>query len=376
MNCLFCHHEIQDNSKACPKCGRKIPRCPTCGVVIARRMAYCTQDGSRLPDTVLALFDPPQEPVTTPQEPVTVATPNMQSVAPAHSGTEADVGRKRNLKPFLFGGAAVVCVLIGILFGMPRGGKAQVAVPQQQYASASSQTEKSKQDSKSAPQTEQAAPTPQPQEQAAEQSAKSSVVVEEPDVLLFSSDAAENVAQTEIMGATLAEAVRDRWGGEWISLYYFGTSDPSAGYVAARTHNIPIDTWLRDYVTFEKAKSAGWGEEWLSLISDLANPKAEQEPEEEYGSVFVSFINNCHTQYFSRADLEGFDAGMAILARNAPYAHAGRKFANDDIRAFFEQFDWYRPTIEPSQFQETMLNDYMLHNKDIVVAYEKEMGYK
>ena len=91
---------------------------------------------------------------------------------------------------------------------------------------------------------------------------------------------------------------------------------------------------------------------------------------------FLYFVDNCGAEYFDRTDLTGFDANLARLARNAPYAHAGRKFQDDTVRGFFEQFDWYYPVIEPSAFQETMLNDCETANKNLVIKYEREMGYK
>ena len=40
------------------------------------------------------------------------------------------------------------------------------------------------------------------------------------------------------------------------------------------------------------------------------------------------------------------------------------------------QFDWYTPTVEPEDFNDSMLNKYEVSNIDLIVAYEKEKGYK
>lgn len=56
MFCPICKQEIKDNSKYCGMCGRKIPRCPTCGMVIQRRMSFCIQDGTPLSEDIISVF--------------------------------------------------------------------------------------------------------------------------------------------------------------------------------------------------------------------------------------------------------------------------------------------------------------------------------
>ena len=56
MLCLACNHEISDDSKFCEKCGQKVPRCPTCGQAILRRTRFCVNDGTPLPEDILALI--------------------------------------------------------------------------------------------------------------------------------------------------------------------------------------------------------------------------------------------------------------------------------------------------------------------------------
>ena len=46
------------------------------------------------------------------------------------------------------------------------------------------------------------------------------------------------------------------------------------------------------------------------------------------------------------------------------------------VQNYFNSFDWYQPTIEPDDFQESMLNQYEIANRDLIVAYETEQGYR
>lgn len=62
MNCPNCNREIEDHSRFCEKCGKKIPRCPKCGRFINERVRFCIYDGTRLPEEVLALIPQEQDP--------------------------------------------------------------------------------------------------------------------------------------------------------------------------------------------------------------------------------------------------------------------------------------------------------------------------
>ena len=56
MKCVVCKQEIKDDSKFCPKCGKAIPRCPGCGKVLTKRTRFCTNDGTSIPEDLLALI--------------------------------------------------------------------------------------------------------------------------------------------------------------------------------------------------------------------------------------------------------------------------------------------------------------------------------
>ena len=62
------------------------------------------------------------------------------------------------------------------------------------------------------------------------------------------------------------------------------------------------------------------------------------------------------------------------LACNELYARHGRKFQDSGIQEYFNKMSWYRGTIEPDAFDESVFNSYEKQNKDIIVAYEKGIG--
>lgn len=80
--------------------------------------------------------------------------------------------------------------------------------------------------------------------------------------------------------------------------------------------------------------------------------------------------------YLSKNDLVGLSAEQCRLARNELYARHGRKFDDESLRNYFNQKDWYNGRIDPDDFTEDMLNDYEIYNRDLIVEYEEEKGYR
>lgn len=132
----------------------------------------------------------------------------------------------------------------------------------------------------------------------------------------------------------------------------------------------PLDDFVIKGYTYSEAVAQGWGDEFEAIANSMGSDG------ESPVARFYWFIDDCDKTYFSRSDLEGFDKDMAMLARNAIYAHEGRNFTNATVKEFFESCAWYFGYIEPDSFQDSMLNDFEKSNKELIVAYEKEMGYK
>ena len=62
-------------------------------------------------------------------------------------------------------------------------------------------------------------------------------------------------------------------------------------------------------------------------------------------------------RYISKSELRGFTTEQCRLARN-------------------EIYEWYVPSIAPDDFDESLLNSYEIANRDLIVEYEKECGYR
>ena len=108
---------------------------------------------------------------------------------------------------------------------------------------------------------------------------------------------------------------------------------------------------------------------------DYGNPNQQSTP--AYPSSNSDFVlPDSSARYLTKNDLYGLTAEQCRIARNEIYARHGRIFNDEGLQAYFNQFSWYQPTIPADAFQESMLNAYEIANRDLIVEYEKEQGYR
>ena len=82
------------------------------------------------------------------------------------------------------------------------------------------------------------------------------------------------------------------------------------------------------------------------------------------------------SRYIDKDELENFTPDECRLARNELYARHGRMFTDESLQSFFDSKDWYSGYISPDDWDENSLNEYEFYNRDLIVEYEKEMGYR
>lgn len=78
--------------------------------------------------------------------------------------------------------------------------------------------------------------------------------------------------------------------------------------------------------------------------------------------------------YLERSDLEGLTAEQLRIARNELYARYGRMFQDEGLQAHFNNCQWYVGTILAEDFSEEIFNEYEIANRDLIKAYEHELG--
>ena len=101
------------------------------------------------------------------------------------------------------------------------------------------------------------------------------------------------------------------------------------------------------------------------------NPTSEDDSSDDY------ILPYSDSEYLTEDDLDGLTPDEIRLACNELYARHGRKFKDADYQAYFNSKSWYHGTVEPDDFDDTaVFNKYELANRDFIIEYEKEKGYK
>lgn len=73
-----------------------------------------------------------------------------------------------------------------------------------------------------------------------------------------------------------------------------------------------------------------------------------------------------NSRYVTNDDISGMDAEKIQLAINEIYARRGRKFAMDQYQGYFDTKSWYKGTIEPEAFDDSVFNEYEKTNVDFL----------
>ena len=94
---------------------------------------------------------------------------------------------------------------------------------------------------------------------------------------------------------------------------------------------------------------------------------------EDYEEEYI--FPNSDTEELTDSDLEliADNSDMLRKARNEIYARYGRMFQDEKLQAYFNEKSWYRPSIEPEDFSEDMLNETEKKNCRLIKKYEEKL---
>ena len=85
------------------------------------------------------------------------------------------------------------------------------------------------------------------------------------------------------------------------------------------------------------------------------------------------YIYPSDREYITKEQLDGLTREEIALLRNEIYARHGYEFQLQQYKDYFNKKSWYRPS---SYFDESMLNSIEKANKDLIVEYEIEKGWR
>lgn len=82
-------------------------------------------------------------------------------------------------------------------------------------------------------------------------------------------------------------------------------------------------------------------------------------------------LPNSDSTYLTNEEISGLTADEIQMAINEIYARHGRKFQNKDIQEYFDGKSWYTGTVEPEDFDESVLSDVEQSNIQTLVTAQK-----
>ena len=144
-------------------------------------------------------------------------------------------------------------------------------------------------------------------------------------------------------------------------------------------NQVIANEWSSQTDDFETDFSTDNSEEDISESVEKEVSEEDQKQTEEtemQDEASEYFIPDSDSKYLTMKDLEGYSADDCRIARNELFARHGRKFTDENLKSYFESKSWYEGTIEPEDFDDSVFNEYEIANRDLIVEYEKEKGYR
>ena len=175
-----------------------------------------------------------------------------------------------------------------------------------------------------------------------------------------------NITSNENMKTSKIENLKEKWNDKYTIVVIIGIMIIAAfgGFIFKNVRSQNEEVNENDYTYNEVYNDEEETEE------DELEDEFESQETQEY------ILPDSSSSYLTKSDLMGLSAEECRLARNEIYARHGRMFEDESLQKYFENFDWYYHTIQPDDFDESMVNDYEIFNRDLIVEYETEQGYR
>ena len=106
------------------------------------------------------------------------------------------------------------------------------------------------------------------------------------------------------------------------------------------------------------------------IFTSFSAKEVERAMDEDY------ILPGSDTREISESELYALSEQEVKYARNEIYARHGRRFKDEGLQNYFDSKSWYNGTISPDSFSESMLSKTERKNVQIIVEYEKSMGYR
>lgn len=151
------------------------------------------------------------------------------------------------------------------------------------------------------------------------------------------------------------------------------------------------ETYEPEYILYldtesRKLAEAGQSKEAVSMLEEARSLVDDSQAVENFILAIQSgviggdyILPDSNSRYLTESDIQYLSIREINYAKNEIYARHGRRFQSQELQNYFNSKSWYRGTIEPSDFQQSVLNDYEKKNAELLSKREFSMesgGYK
>ena len=125
------------------------------------------------------------------------------------------------------------------------------------------------------------------------------------------------------------------------------------------------------YEEYEESYEESYEEYEESYVEEQAT---EEYVEEVKTSDYI--LEDSSERLISKEELWDLTQEELNYARNEIYARHGRRFKDETLQSYFDSQPWYEGIYAPEEFDHEWLSDVEKENAELILAYEKEMGYR
>ena len=134
----------------------------------------------------------------------------------------------------------------------------------------------------------------------------------------------------------------------------FATTEPTTEYDQIATPDTADDQ-------LEFSPAAG---------SDSTGQTAEEPEETDKEEGYI--LPDSSVKKLTKKDVKGLSKDQCRYARNEIYARHGRKFTDKKLQDYFDNQSWYEGTVEPEDFDESVLSKVEKKNIKLLKKYENK----
>ncbi|MEI3290074.1 MAG: YARHG domain-containing protein [Faecalibacillus faecis] len=185
------------------------------------------------------------------------------------------------------------------------------------------------------------------------------------------------------------ECDREYYYDDYIGLIYARAYNDEHEYEMYYTYDDILIRYIKDGDSYDykKISENKWsyftleeGKDLYEMYHDDYDEDSDDysyNDEDDYSSTDYILLNS-DERYIDKSELSSLGQWQLRLARNEIYARYGYSFEDEELRRYFLNKSWYEEdsSINKDTWSDDCLNEYEKANRDLIVSYEEEMGYR